>query len=146
MPMLALAHQRSRGRSTVVTKHCCVLLRVAAYILRILPKKKGYSSITGAIADPSELEKTQMKMFHVVQFESFPPEKKNLLKNSPLNSSAKILQFYPKAYFGQQVNERNSLLQVLTPNTQCYLIVIIQLHACSTKTYPELIVIRAWTI
>ena len=71
------------------------LLRVAAYILRLLPKNEAYRSITGAITDPSELENAQMKLFYFTQSESFPTEKRNLLKNSPLSISSKILQFSP---------------------------------------------------
>ena len=36
-----------------------------------------------------------MKLFYLVQQESFPAEKKSLLKESPLSSSSKILQFSP---------------------------------------------------
>ena len=36
-----------------------------------------------------------MKLFYTTQSESFPTEKRNLLKNSPLSSSSKILQFSP---------------------------------------------------
>ena len=71
------------------------LLHVAAYILRLLPKNEAYSSITGAITDPSELENAQMKLFCTTQSESFPTEKRNSLKNSPISSSSKILQFSP---------------------------------------------------
>ena len=71
------------------------LLRVAAYILRLLPKNEAYRSITGAITDPSELENAQMKLVYTTQSESFPTEERNLIKNSPLSSSSKILQFSP---------------------------------------------------
>ena len=63
--------------------------------MRLLPKNEAYRSITGAITDPSELENAQLKLFYITQSESFPTEKKNLLKNSPLGSSSKILQFSP---------------------------------------------------
>ena len=65
------------------------LLCVAAFILRLLPKNEAYRSIT----DPSELENAQIKLFYITQSESFPTEKRNLLKNSPLSSSSKILVF-----------------------------------------------------
>ena len=127
------------------------LLRVAVYILRFLPKNKTYRSVRGAITDPSELEKAQIKIIDIVQSEFFPTEKKNLLKNSPLSSSSKILQF--SSFIGPQRllratgrTQNSMMLQVLTPNTQFYLIVVIQIHACSSKTYRELIFIRAWTI
>ena len=37
------------------------------------------------------------------------------------------------------------MVQVLPPNIQFYLIVIIQLHACSSKTYTGPTAIRVWT-
>ena len=121
------------------------LLRVTAYILRLLPKNEAYRSITGAITNPSELENAQSKLFYITQSESFFTEKKNLLKNSPLSSS-KILQFSPFiGPQGLQVERRNSMFQVLTPNIQFYSIVIIQSRARSSKTYTGSIAIRAWT-
>ena len=41
-----------------------------------------------------------MKLFYITQSKSFPTEKRNLLKNSLLSSSSKILQFSP--YIGPQ--------------------------------------------
>ena len=123
------------------------LLRVSAYILRLLPKNEAYRSITGAITDPSELENAQTKLFHNAQSESFPTEKKNLLKTPPSVVLQKSYSFPPsldpKAYFGQQEEQRNSIFQALTPNIRFYLIAITQLHACSSKTYTGPIAIRA---
>ena len=124
------------------------LLRVAAYILRLLPKNEVYRSIAGAITHPSELENAQMKLFYITQSDSFPTAKRNLLKNSPLSSSSKLLQMFlldSKVYFGQQVERKNSMFQVLSPNIHVYLIAIIQLPACSSKTYTECLAIRTWT-
>ena len=71
------------------------LLRVVAYLMRLIPKNEAYRSETGTIADPSELENAQTKLFYLVQLESFPIEKKLLLKNSPLSGTSKLLQFSP---------------------------------------------------
>ena len=71
------------------------LLLVVAYLMRLIQKNEAYRSETGTITDPSELENAQTKLFYLVQLESFPIEKKLLLKNSPLSGSSKILQFSP---------------------------------------------------
>ena len=71
------------------------LLRVVAYMLRLQPKNEVYRTDTGSITDPIELENAQQRLFHVIQNESFSSEKRNLLRNSPLSSSSKILQFSP---------------------------------------------------
>ena len=71
------------------------LLRVVAYLMRLIPKNETYRSVTGTITDPSELENAQTKLFYLAQSESFPREKKLLLKNSPLSRSSKLLQFSP---------------------------------------------------
>ena len=69
------------------------LLRVVAYLMRLIPKNEAYRSETGLISDPSELENAQTKLFYLAQLESFPIEKKLLLKKSPLSRSSKLLQF-----------------------------------------------------
>ena len=71
------------------------LLRVVAYLMRLIPKNEAYRSQTGLISDPSELENAQTKLFYLAQSESFPIEKKLLLKKSPLSRSSKLLQFSP---------------------------------------------------
>ena len=70
------------------------LLRVVAYVLRLLPKNGTYRSLSGSITDPQELENAHCTLFHLVQYESYPTEK-SLLKGSPLNSTSKIRQFSP---------------------------------------------------
>ena len=47
------------------------LLRVAAYIFRLLPRNEAFRSITGAITDASELKSARMKIFYITQSESF---------------------------------------------------------------------------
>ena len=71
------------------------LLRDVAYLMRLIPKNEAYRSETGTNTDPSELENAQMKLFYLAQLESFPIEKKLLLKNFPLSRSSKLLQFSP---------------------------------------------------
>ena len=68
------------------------LLRVVSYLVRLIPKNEAYRSGTGTITDPSELENAQTKLFYLAQSESFPIEKKLLLKNSPLSRSSKLLE------------------------------------------------------
>ena len=43
------------------------LLRIVAYLMRLIPKKEAYRSETGTITDPSELENAQTKLFYLVQ-------------------------------------------------------------------------------
>ena len=150
-PMQALAYQFSSCRSTALTRSFCVLLPTscASFFLRPLPKNEAYRSITSAITDPSELDNAQTKLFHIVQFESFPTEKKKLLKNSPLGSSSRLLLF--SHFIGPQgllrATSRTKKLDVSSFDAKhpIYLTAIIQLHACSSKTYTEPTVIRVWT-
>ena len=71
------------------------LLRVTAYILRLLPKNEAYRTSSGSITDPDELQNAETKLLYLVQQESFPTENRSLLKKSQLNSTSKILQFSP---------------------------------------------------
>ena len=48
------------------------LLRVVAYLMRLIPESEPYRPETGTITDPSELENAQTKLFYLVQLESFP--------------------------------------------------------------------------
>ena len=66
------------------------LLRVVAYLIRLIPKNEAYRSETDLISDPSKLENAQTKLFYLTQSESFPIEKTLLLKNSPLSRSSKL--------------------------------------------------------
>ena len=71
------------------------LLRIVAYILRILPKFSCNRTKTGAITDRVELESAEQKLCFLVQSESFPNETKNLLKSCPLSNSSIIKDFSP---------------------------------------------------
>ena len=71
------------------------LLRIVAYMLRLLPKNESKRTDTGFITDPTELDNAQQRLFHLVQFESFNTEKKCLLKSLPLSKSSKIVEFSP---------------------------------------------------
>ena len=55
-------------------KYCSYekLLRIAAYVLRLLPKNSEYRTNTGAIVGPTELENAEQHLFNIVQTESFP--------------------------------------------------------------------------
>ena len=52
------------------------LLRIVAYMLRLLPKNESKRSDNGFITDPAELDDAQQRLFHLVQLESFDTEKK----------------------------------------------------------------------
>ena len=71
------------------------LLRVVAYILRLLPKNEGYRSDSGLVTDPNEMRNAEMRLFYLIQQESFPVELKCLLKQSPVSNSSKLSQFSP---------------------------------------------------
>ena len=71
------------------------LLRIVAYMLRLLPKNESKRTDTGFITDPTELDNAQQRLFHLVQLESFNTERKCLLKSLPLSKSSKIVEFSP---------------------------------------------------
>ena len=71
------------------------LLRIVAYMLRLLPKNESKRTDNGFITDPAELDDARQRLFHLVQLESFDTEKKCLLKSSPFNKSSKIAEFSP---------------------------------------------------
>ena len=76
-------------------KYCSYekLLRIVAYMLRLLDKNSLYRCPTVGITDPAGLEHAEQRMFYIVQSESFPSEKSNLLKPRPRSRSSKIAQF-----------------------------------------------------
>ena len=78
-------------------KYCSYdkLLRIVAYVLRLLPKNSDYRTDTGANIDPSELENAEQHLFYLTQSESFQVEKRNLLKSTPLSKTSKLAQFSP---------------------------------------------------
>ena len=71
------------------------LLHVVAYILRLLPKNELYRSNSGLITDPSELQNAQLRLFYLIQQESFPVELKCLLEQYSVSNSSKNSQFSP---------------------------------------------------
>ena len=71
------------------------LLRIVAYMLRLLPKNETKRTVDGLITDPVGLDDAQQRLFHLVQLESFDTEKKCLLKSSPISKSSKIAEFFP---------------------------------------------------
>ena len=66
------------------------LLRVVAYILRLLPKNEGYRSDSGLVTDPIEKRNAEMRLFYRIQQESFPAELRCLLKQSPVSNSTPL--------------------------------------------------------
>ena len=71
------------------------LLRVTAYVLRILPSNESYRTVLGSIADPVELDEAERHHQHLVQGESFYTERKCLLDNKSVTKSSRIAQFSP---------------------------------------------------
>ena len=69
------------------------LLRIVAYMLRLLPKNESKCTNNGFITDPAEFDDAQQRLFHLVQLQSFNFETKCLLRSSPLSKSSKISAF-----------------------------------------------------
>ena len=65
-------------------------LRIAAYVLRLLPKHAGYRNPDGSITDPTELH-----LQYLVQGESFETERKDLLDNKSAILSSRIAPHSP---------------------------------------------------
>ena len=72
------------------------LLRIAAYVLRLLSRNKDHKTNSCVITDPAELENSEQRLLYLTQAESFHAEKSNnLLKSTPLSKSSKIVRFSP---------------------------------------------------
>ena len=71
------------------------LLRIVAYMLRLLDKNSLYRCGAVAITDPAELEYAEQRLFYSVQSKSFPSEQSYLLESSPLSKTSKIAQYSP---------------------------------------------------
>ena len=71
------------------------LLRVTAYVLRLLPSHESYRTVDGSIADPVELDEAERHLQYLVQGESFNTERKDLLDNKSVKKSCRIAQFTP---------------------------------------------------
>ena len=65
------------------------LLRVTAYVLRLLPSHENYRTVNGSMADPVELDEAERHLQYLVQGESFNTEKRNL-DNKSVNKSSRI--------------------------------------------------------
>ena len=55
-------------------------LRIAAYVLRLLPKNTGYRNLDGSITDPTELDEAERHLQYLVKGESFETERTDLLE------------------------------------------------------------------
>ena len=71
------------------------LLRVTAYVLRLLPSHERYRTVSGSIADRVELDEAERHLQYSVQGESFNTERKDLLDNKSVKKSSRIAQFTP---------------------------------------------------
>ena len=71
------------------------LLRLTAYVLRLLPSHESYRTVDGSIADPVELDEAERHLQYLVQGESFNTERKDLLNNKSVKKSSRIAQFTP---------------------------------------------------
>ena len=71
------------------------LLRTLAYILRLLPNIFNTRTKTGLITDPAETQIAEQKFIYLVQSESFPNEKKSLLKCLAISTPSAIKDFSP---------------------------------------------------
>ena len=65
-------------------------LRIAAYVLRLLPKHAGYRNLDGSITDPTELDEAERHLQYLVQGESFETKIKDLLDNKSVNRNSRI--------------------------------------------------------
>ena len=71
------------------------LIRVTAYVLRLLPSHDSCRTVDGSIADPVELDKTEHHLEYLVQGESFNIERRDLLDNKSVKRSSRIAEFTP---------------------------------------------------
>ena len=70
-------------------------LRIAAYVLRLLPKHAGYRNPDGSITDPTELDEAERHLQYLVQGESFEAERKDLIDNKFVKRSSRIAPHSP---------------------------------------------------
>ena len=70
-------------------------LRIAAYVLRLLPKHAGYRNPDGSITDPTELDEAERHLQYLVQGDSFEAERKDLLDNKLVKRSSRIAPHSP---------------------------------------------------
>ena len=65
-------------------------LRIAAYVLRLLPKHAGYRTLDGSITEPTELDAAERHLQYLVQGESFATKRKDLHDNNFVKRSSWI--------------------------------------------------------
>ena len=70
-------------------------LRIAAYVLRLLPKHAGYRNPDGSITDPTELDEAERHLQYLVKGESFEAERKDLIDNKFVKRSSRIAPHSP---------------------------------------------------
>ena len=70
-------------------------LRIAAYVLRLLPKHAGYRNLGGSITDPTEPDEAERHLQYLVQGESFETEGKDLPNNKSVQRSSRIAPHSP---------------------------------------------------
>ena len=71
------------------------LVRITAYLLRILPKHAHFRSSDASICRPDELQVAEAKFQFLVQSESLPFEKKQLLDERHLTRKSPISPYTP---------------------------------------------------
>ena len=70
-------------------------LRIAAYVLRLLPKHAGHRNRDGSITDPTELDEAERHVQYLVQGESFESERNDFLDNHSVKRSSRIAPHSP---------------------------------------------------
>ena len=70
-------------------------MRIAAYVLRLLPKHARYRDLDGSVTDPTELDEAERHLQYLVQGESFETERKDLLDNKSFKRSSRIAPHSP---------------------------------------------------
>ena len=71
------------------------LVRITAYLLRILPKHASYRTPDRIICNPDELRVAEAKLQFLMQLESFPVEQKLLFDGKQINKKSRIAPFSP---------------------------------------------------
>ena len=72
------------------------LLRIVAYIFRVLPKFSVNRTNSGSKNDPDELMEGERRLLHPAQREIFLDEKRNMPKLFPLGRASIVIVFPPQ--------------------------------------------------
>ena len=70
------------------------LLRIAAYVLRFIPRNAHLRSSVRSVADPSELNLAEAKLLQPFQIVSFPAEIKLLDSDKPVKNSRGLFSIH----------------------------------------------------